>query len=159
MKKNLIAALAAVALVSACATSSDYEEDAEFAATAEGREVASENAVDPALIAKDRVFFGFDKYNVDFRQASVLDEQVEYLNENADVQVVVEGHTDDRGTAEYNLGLGNRRANAVKDYLVNKGIDEARVKVISYGKEMPAVAGANENAWAQNRRAVIKQVK
>ena len=67
---------------------------------------------------------------------------------------MIEGHTDDRGTREYNIGLGERRANAVRNYLITQGVDPSRIDTISYGKERPAVVGANEDAWAQNRRAV-----
>ena len=80
--------------------------------------------------------------------------QAEWLQANPDTNVIVEGHTDDRGTREYNLALGERRAVAVKNYLISRGVDAERIKTISYGKERPAVVGANEAAWAQNRRAV-----
>ena len=80
--------------------------------------------------------------------------QARYLKENADKTVVIQGHTDDRGTREYNIGLGERRANAVRRYLITQGVAAERIEVISFGKEQPAVVGANEDAWAQNRRAV-----
>ena len=74
-------------------------------------------------------------------------------------RAVVEGHTDERGTREYNLALGERRADAARDYLVSLGIDPNRIKIVSFGKERPAVPGSNENAWAQNRRAVLVLAK
>lgn len=156
MKKRLFAVLAAVALVSGCATSSSNqdvaeEEDAAKQAAEQTVEQQSEAFVQNA---KDRVFFGFDKSNLCPEAIKVLKVQAEYLKANPEKQIVIEGHTDDRGTREYNLALGERRAVAVKNYLISRGIDADRIRVISYGKERPAVVGANEAAWAQNRRAV-----
>ena len=85
---------------------------------------------------------------------AALDTQVAWLKNHDDVNVIVQGYCDERGTREYNLALGERRANAVKQYLVSQGIAENRISTISYGKERPAVLGSNEAAWAQNRRAV-----
>lgn len=150
MKKRLFAVLAAVALVSGCASTAPVDSDAEdFAAqqNAEQSEAFVQNA-------KDRVFFGFDKSNLSAEAVKVLKVQAEYLKANPNTQVVVEGHTDDRGTREYNLALGERRAVAVKNYLISRGVDADRIRVVSYGKERPAVVGANEAAWSQNRRAV-----
>jgi peptidoglycan-associated lipoprotein len=79
---------------------------------------------------------------------------VAFLKKYPNDQLVIEGHCDERGTREYNLALGERRANAVKDFLVSQGVQVARLKTISYGKERPAVLGSNETAWAQNRRGV-----
>lgn len=84
----------------------------------------------------------------------VLNTQVKWLKDHKKVNVIVQGYCDERGTREYNLALGERRANAVKQYLVSQGIAADRISVISYGKERPAVLGNNEAAWAQNRRAV-----
>ena len=84
----------------------------------------------------------------------VVDSQVKWLKKHENVNVVVQGYCDERGTREYNLALGERRANAVKQYMVSQGIDASRVSTISYGKEKPFVLGSNEEAWAQNRRAV-----
>ena len=86
--------------------------------------------------------------------AEVLNTQVKWLKDHKKVNVIVQGYCDERGTREYNLALGERRANAVKQYLVSQGIAADRISVISYGKERPAVLGNNEAAWAQNRRAV-----
>lgn len=151
MKKRLFAVLAAVAMLSGCfATTSDsdneFEED-ENQQVAEQSEAFVQNA-------KDRVFFGFDKSNLSAEAVKVLKVQAEYLKANPEKQIVIEGHTDDRGTREYNLALGERRAVAVKNYLISRGVEADRIRVISYGKERPAVVGANEAAWSQNRRAV-----
>ena len=102
----------------------------------------------------DTVFFAFDSSALSAEATAALDTQVEWLKNHDDVNVIVQGYCDERGTREYNLALGERRANAVKEYLVSHGISEDRISVISYGKERPAVFGSNEAAWAQNRRAV-----
>ncbi len=102
----------------------------------------------------DTVFFAFDSSSLSAEAQAALDTQVAWLKKHDDVNVIVQGHCDDRGTREYNLALGERRANAVKQYLVSQGIEEGRISTISYGKERPAVLGNNEAAWAQNRRAI-----
>ncbi len=102
----------------------------------------------------DRVFFDFDKYDIKDAARGTLDRQAAWLRANPSVTVTVEGHCDERGTREYNLALGERRAQAVVDYLVSLGIDANRVSTISYGKERPEQVGHTEAAWAQNRRGV-----
>ncbi len=102
----------------------------------------------------DRVFFDFDKYSLKAKARQTLERQATFLKNNAGVKVVLQGHADERGTREYNLALGERRASAAKNYLVALGINPNRITIISYGKERPAVAGSNEAAWSQNRRAV-----
>jgi len=105
-------------------------------------------------VPADRVFFGFDSYSLDGQARQTLDAQAEWLGRNPSVRVTIEGHADERGTREYNLALGDRRANAARDYLQARGVDASRMQTISWGKERPAVEGSNESAWAQNRRAV-----
>ena len=102
----------------------------------------------------DRVFFDFDKYNLAPNAADSLKKQAAWLKSFSAVTITIEGHCDERGTREYNLALGERRANAVKDYLVALGINPNRIKVLSYGKERPVALGSNDAAWAQNRRGV-----
>jgi len=102
----------------------------------------------------DRIFFGYDRYDLSAEARQALENQVSWLQQYGNLTVTIEGHADERGTREYNLALGDRRANAVKNYLVALGISSARISTISYGKERPAVPGANETAWAQNRRGV-----
>jgi peptidoglycan-associated lipoprotein len=102
----------------------------------------------------DRVFFDFDKSDVKPEGRQILQRQADWLKKYPNVTVTVEGHCDERGTREYNLALGERRATAVKKMLVALGIPANRVSTISYGKERPAVVGSNEAAWAQNRRGV-----
>lgn len=102
----------------------------------------------------DRVAFGYDSYALSDEARQVLLAQSKWLQRYPNLYVTVEGHADERGTREYNLALGERRASAVRDYLVALGVEPIRVNVISYGKERPIAAGANSAAWAQNRRGV-----
>ncbi len=102
----------------------------------------------------DRVFFGFDKSDISSDAQAILGRQADFTKKYASLTFTIEGHADERGTREYNLALGERRATAAKNALVALGVDAGRLKTISYGKERPAVDGHNEAAWAQNRRAV-----
>ena len=102
----------------------------------------------------DRVFFDTDQYDLDDRDRATLDAQAAWLQRNTGVRVTIEGHADERGTRDYNLALGDRRANAAKNHLVARGVPAGRMTVISYGKERPEALGSDESAWAQNRRAV-----
>lgn len=103
----------------------------------------------------DRVFFDFDKYDLKGPARDLVERWSSWLKQYPNVNVTVEGHCDERGTREYNLALGERRATAVKDFLVALGIDSNRLNTISYGKERPAVLGSNESAWSQNRRGMM----
>ena len=102
----------------------------------------------------DRVLFGYDSSELDDEDRSVLDNQGKFLNQNPSLKVTIEGHCDERGTREYNLALGEKRASAVKDYLISVGINSDRISVVSYGKERPQVLGSNKAAWSMNRRSV-----
>ena len=102
----------------------------------------------------DTVHFAFDQYNVEDNDKSVLSRQAAWLSKYPSVRVTIEGHADERGTREYNLALGARRANAVKEYLVSQGVSTARVETVSYGKERPICTQSDEACWAQNRRGV-----
>ena len=102
----------------------------------------------------DRVLFGYDSSELDDEDRSVLDNQAKFLNQNPSLKVTIEGHCDERGTREYNLALGEKRASAVKDYLISVGINSERISVVSYGKERPQVLGSNKAAWSMNRRSV-----
>lgn len=102
----------------------------------------------------DRVYFGFDQYDVSAEARETLKSQAIWLNNNPKITTTVEGHADERGTREYNLALGERRASSAKNYLSALGVDASRLKTISYGEERPEVTGSNEEAWAANRRAV-----
>jgi peptidoglycan-associated lipoprotein len=109
---------------------------------------------DLAVSVGDRVFFDYDSVVLNPEATGVLDQQAAWLQQYPDVIVTIEGHADERGTGEYNLALGDRRANAVKNYLLALGVSPARLLTISYGEERPADPGHDEAAWAQNRRAV-----
>lgn len=98
------------------------------------------------------VYFDFDKYNLVDSARAALDSNYALLNDYEDVIVKIEGHCDERGSKEYNLALGEKRARACQEYLVNRGIDPNRISIISYGEERPAVEGSNKLAWAKNRR-------
>jgi peptidoglycan-associated lipoprotein len=102
----------------------------------------------------DTVHFATDSSDVDAEAQGILTRQAAWLQKFPNVRVTVEGHCDERGTREYNLALGDRRANSAKTFLVNAGISAARITTISYGKERPIAMGSDESAWAQNRRAV-----
>ena len=101
----------------------------------------------------EHIYFDFDKYNLRSDAQSVLKAKAAYMKKNPKIKVRIEGHCDERGTNEYNLALGDRRANSAKEFLVNLGIGESRLTTISYGEERPADPGQNEAAWARNRRA------
>jgi len=102
----------------------------------------------------DTVLFAYDSYELDAEARGVLARHAEWLRANPNVRVTLEGHCDERGTREYNLALGERRANSAKNFLAGQGIAVDRLSIISYGKERPAVEGSDEGAFAQNRRAV-----
>lgn len=103
-------------------------------------------------IAERTVYFGFDEHSLNEQAQANLDAVAQYMKDNSGVQVKLEGHCDERGSTEYNLALGQRRAQAAKDYLMQLDIDGNRLPTISYGEENPAVEGNNEAAWSQNRR-------
>jgi peptidoglycan-associated lipoprotein len=103
---------------------------------------------------QDRIFFGYDSTNLSDDAKKILTTQVEWLKSDPSIKVIIEGHCDERGTREYNIALGEKRANAVKKFLITSGIDALRIKTVSYGKERPAFFGNNEESMAKNRRAV-----
>jgi peptidoglycan-associated lipoprotein len=106
------------------------------------------------IIGSDRVFFAFDQSALSDGARETLDNQAKWLLSNPGKKIQVVGHCDSRGTSEYNIALGERRANAAKEYLVQLGVPSARITVTSVGKEQPVVQGENEAAWAQNRTAI-----
>ena len=116
--------------------------------------IQQEQAEDLESKIGDRIFFKYDSNLLAAEAQDVLKKQAEFMTKNPDVHFVIEGHCDERGTREYNLALGERRANAAKKYLVELGVDEVRLTTVSYGKERPAVLGTNSWHWEQNRRAV-----
>ncbi len=113
----------------------------------------TDTAADKLASIGNTVYFSYDSAALDGNSQATLYRQAAFLNGNPSLTVTIEGHCDERGTREYNLALGERRAAAARDYLLAQGVDPARIKVISYGKERPAMAGSNEESWAKNRRA------
>ena len=136
-------------------TSSDSTVSAEGTISeTSGSGIISGSQEDLIVNVGDRVYFGYDSSDLDSDALELLQDQVAWLKQNSNVSVTIEGHCDERGTREYNLALGEKRAQAVKNYLIGLGINPDRVSTISYGKERPAVVGSNDGAWAQNRRSV-----
>ena len=160
MFQRILAIVAATFLLAACETASQVSGDSAStsASNTASSSSASSSAADKTPGEKlaqvgDTVNFDFDSAELTVSARSTLNRQAAFLSLNPGLMIVVEGHADERGTREYNLALGDRRATAVRDYLVAKGINSARVRTVSYGKERPAVAGSDEAAWAKNRRA------
>ena len=118
-----------------------------------GYGVGSQEHFVNAVNGQNVIYFDTDRYNIDTADAAALQMQAQYLAQNPSISVTIEGHADERGTREYNLALGERRANAAKNYLVSVGVPANRIRTISYGKERPVALGSNQAAWAQNRRA------
>lgn len=156
MRFKVFSLFAALLLVAACAQ--EPEETAQVTTT--GVQATTAPAIAPGSQADlevnvgDRVFFGFDRSDLSPQARTTLERQAQWLQQYPSVVVTVEGHADERGTREYNLALGERRASAVRDYLIALGINANRIDTVSFGKERPAVLGSNEAAWAQNRRGV-----
>jgi peptidoglycan-associated lipoprotein len=135
-------------------TTSDSSVDGGNITETSGSGIVAGSQEDLIVNVGDRVFFGYDSSDLDSDALELLQDQVAWLKQNSDVSITIEGHCDERGTREYNLALGEKRAQAVKNYLVGLGVNPDRVSTISYGKERPAVVGSNDGAWAQNRRSV-----
>ena len=167
MVYKLLVSAFLVLFVAACATkpkdaadssgsgssSSDSSVEGTISETA-GSGIVKGSQEDLIVNVGDRVIFGYDSSDLDSDALELLQDQVAWLKQNSNVSVTIEGHCDERGTREYNLALGEKRAQAVKNYLIGLGISPDRVSTVSYGKERPAVVGSNDGAWAQNRRSV-----
>lgn len=110
------------------------------------------------MMGADTIYFDLDRYNIDSSDAAALAQQAQWLGRYPNKRATIEGHADERGTRDYNLALGERRANAAKNYLVGQGIDASRLNTVSYGKERPVALGSDEASWAKNRRAVTVTV-
>lgn len=169
--KSLAIALPLLALT-ACSSNSETDEQSQVDTNAQ----VTQNAEDSVQVAAAKreaeiqeqkrqqlaklrsehiVYFGFDVSSVSDEYAAILDAHAKFLNANSDVKVLVEGHADERGTPEYNIALGERRAKAVVTYLENMGVDSSQLSVVSYGEEKPMVMDRTESAFAKNRRAVL----
>lgn len=158
---KLLAMLSALTLVAACETAPQDGANLDgtggagaYGEGAAGGPVRPGTQGDLEQNVGDRVFFAYDSSVLTAEGQATLERQAAWLKQYPAVNVTVEGHADERGTREYNIALGERRANAAKNYLVSLGVDSSRLSVVSYGKERPAVLGSTEDAYAQNRRAV-----
>jgi peptidoglycan-associated lipoprotein len=168
MRFSLVTTFAAALLLAACSTPSEEasttsgsgssgtgttQSSGTTGSTIPGPQPGSQEEL--TVEVGDRVFFDFDKYDVRADQRGTVEALAAWLDTNPSVTLSIEGHADERGTREYNLALGERRANAVRDYLVALGTNPARLTTVSFGEERPAVLGSNDSAWAQNRRGVF----
>ena len=146
--KNILLVIFATLILSACST-------AKKSADIEGDVYTGKETVEYlASGVPDRVFFATNKSSLTSASRETLRKQATFLRKNKKLSVTIEGHADERGTREYNLALGERRANAAKDYLMTYGISSDRISVLSYGKERPVDSGSNPLAWSKNRRSV-----
>jgi len=173
MIKRILTLVAATALLAACETASTTDSSATSSSattatsgtststsTATSTTATAAEAETPAEMMKREftkvgttILFDFDSSQISDYARTVLDRQAAFLKAQPEARIILGGHADERGTREYNLALGERRAAAARDYLVAKGVNSARIRIISYGKERPAAVGSNEAAWRLNRRA------
>lgn len=151
----------------AAASASSNTSDGSTSASSEASEASGSSGSTSAdsdmqtpdeMLAKvgSTVYFGYDESTLSAEAQATLDRQAAFLKANPTIRIVLEGHCDERGTREYNLALGDRRASAARDYLVAKGVNASRLTTISYGKERPAVGGSNDTSYALNRRSMSK---
>ena len=170
MRLKFIMAIAALFVASACTTVTDTDsgaggsgESTKSSSSSSSSSVESKSAeilpgsqADLVSNVGDRVLFEYDSSDLTPEARRTLERQAAWLKRYSNVSVTVEGHCDERGTREYNLALGERRATAVSNFLVALGINGARIMTISYGKEKPVALGSNDTAWSQNRRGVSR---
>ncbi|OCG07414.1 peptidoglycan-associated lipoprotein [Gilliamella sp. wkB178] len=147
--------VAAVALPLIAVTACSSHSKNNMNGNANGSLTQAEQEMLQKLQQMNTVYFDFDKYNVKPDYTRMLDAHAEFLRAHSFLRVVIEGHADERGTPEYNIALGERRASAVKSYLQGNGVSSDQMSIVSYGKEKPAVLGHDEAAYAKNRRAVV----
>ncbi len=160
--KNLVVLIAALFIVTACeSTSTETGNVAGGGDTSKGGKKSQQgfsitpgSSQDLVVNVGDRVFYALNKSSLNAGARTTLEKQAAWLKKYGSIKVMVEGHADERGTREYNLALGERRANAAKDFLVALGVSPNRVKTISYGKERPVALGHDSSSWSQNRRGV-----
>ena len=144
--------IAGLALLAACSNTDSSATGAGGAGAGSGN-IRPGSQEDLVANVGDRVFFDYDRSNVRADQRPVLQRQAEWMGRYPEVRVQVQGHADERGTREYNLALGEKRADSAHAYLVSLGVDSSRISVVSYGKERPVALGSDETSWARNRRA------
>ncbi len=150
--KTILSVFAIAALLAGCETASEGS----GSASGSGQQTASAGS-GVAVVDVDRVYFETDQADLKPQSRTTIESWAVWMQNNPSAAVVVEGHADERGTREYNLALGERRAQSTKDYMVALGVDPNRVSTISYGKERPAVPGHDEGSWSQNRRSVFSR--
>lgn len=134
-------------------SSSSSASDSLSASAGAGSSTSTRTPAEKLTAIGNTVYFAFDSAALDPRAQRTLSRQAAFLKVNPSIKITIEGHCDERGTREYNLALGERRASASRDFLLAQGVDAARVRIVSYGKERPVVEGSNEAAWAKNRRS------
>jgi peptidoglycan-associated lipoprotein len=170
MRLKFLTLIAATALLGACASEPENDGSGNTGSQSAAPTTSSTAPVTSTAISGptpgtqehltvnvgDRVFFDTDQSDLTADSREVLEKVAVWMNSYPVATVIVEGHADERGTREYNLALGERRANSVSDYLVALGVNPNRLQTVSFGKEQPAVLGSNDEAWAQNRRGVFK---
>ncbi len=161
MRFKLLSIFAAAVLVAACESTPEATDDSAGAGDVMVEEVIIVEEINPLStqyvreVLGDHVLFGFNSSVINAQAQGTIKRWAEWMNAYGQIVVIIEGHADERGTREYNLALGERRATAVKNFMVAMGVDASRIATISFGKERPAVEGHTEAAWAQNRRAVL----
>lgn len=168
MRFSLVTTFAAAMLLAACSTPSEEASTTSGSGSSGSTTTSSSDTQSGAIPGPaagtqeeltvevgDRIFFDFDQYNIRADQRGTVEALAAWLDSNPAATLTVEGHADERGTREYNLALGERRANSVRDYLIALGTNPGRLSVVSFGEERPAVLGSNDSAWAQNRRSAF----
>lgn len=158
MKRLTIALIGAVALVAGCAEDGPEAGVDPSASAGSGVEQSGMPAPETVeyfnVVVGDRVFFATDRHDISPEARQTLVKQAEWFAANPGTTAVIEGHADERGTREYNLALGERRANSVRNFLVGQGVEPGRLRTVSYGKERPVALCSDESCWSQNRRSV-----
>ncbi|ACI50993.1 peptidoglycan-associated lipoprotein [Gluconacetobacter diazotrophicus PA1 5] len=154
MRLKLLGALGMAVLLAACSGENEKGATTGTGAAAQSTGVTPGSEADLVANVGDRVFFELNKNNLSSDAQATLDRQAAWLAKYPQVTIQVAGNCDDRGTEEYNIALGERRANAARDYLVAKGVAASRITTISYGKDRPTATGDDEQSWAQNRNAI-----
>ena len=150
---NTLFALLTLLIFAGC-SSLEITEEAVANQSVAGVSISSKSVATQAVLANAIVYFEYDKSNLTAKSIQALRGVSDLLQRNSKITLSIEGHADERGTREYNLALGERRANAAKDYLMTYGISSDRISVLSYGKERPVDSGSNPLAWSKNRRSV-----
>ena len=154
---NLFIMLLVTSFLAACATVPTGSKSSSSSSKSDvvgGVYVGTETIEMLAVNVPDRVFYAYDSYSLTASAQATLGKQAKWLKANPSASIAIEGHADERGTREYNLALGDRRASSAKDYLMSQGISSNRISTISYGKERPVSNSSNDTSWSQNRRSV-----